>query len=356
MQNNRSISLKDAPVLLEILRGSGKNAVVECVHHGLIAVVDGFGESVFSYGESETLIFLRSTAKPLQLLPLFKLGIFDDFAALPFRESDIALMMSSHSGQAIHTKRVEELLSLIGLSPSALRCGIHSPQDETTRKELKASGLKPTVLHNTCSGKHVAMLLACLKQGFDISNYEDPMHPLEQQIQKILLEMGDLNEKEIAVGIDGCSLPTWALPLKSAALIYARLAYWQNDLPSDRPSYLKEAFKKMWMSATRFPEYIGGNNRFDTEIMRAGKQQLFSKTGTDGMQALAFLPSREFPKGLGIAVKIADGDPRFTIRPLVLKELLSRLGLWPSDKSLDAFLPPSTNLRGLTTTAARFSF
>lgn len=350
MQNTHLSNLQNAPTLVEIFRGENAKGqpIIEIVHRGLICVQNGLGEVMFARGDIKTLNHMRSTAKPFQVLPLLELGVFDDGASklLP---SDLTLMMSSHAGHSMHTSRVAELLARVGLSQKDLRCGIHPPQDDGTRKNLIRSMAKPTELHNNCSGKHTAMLMACLKHGFSIDNYEELNHPLQQRIHKLILDISDLAEQEIGMGIDGCSLPTLAMPLTNLTLMYARLAYWQEHLPEDKPPWLRAAFKRIWTAATSYPSYLAGDNRFDTELIRAGQEQIFSKTGADGMHAISVLPCKKYPTGLGIAIKIIDGDARQTIRPLVVKQLLSDLEIWPAEPKLDQFLPLFKNYRGLLT-------
>jgi L-asparaginase II len=359
MTNIHKSGLLDAPVLAEIFRGYDQQgqAIIECVHRGLIVVMHGNGQVLYEAGDIDTIVHMRSVGKPFQVLPLFDAGFFDPQrpAFKPnLTQKDVALLMSSHSGQAIHTSRVQELLDYVGLEQSVLRCGIHPPQDEVTRKNLQKSGQTFSVLHNNCSGKHVAMLMACLERGFDIASYEQPDHPLQQWIKRLIATVSDLDEHSICFGIDGCSLPSWAISLRSTALMYARLVYWQNHLPATKPAFLKHAFSTMLTSAMQYPEYLAGSDRFDTELMRAGNNQIFSKTGADGMQALAIMPSKKYPHGLGIAIKIADGDSKQSIRPLLVGALLSKLDIWPKHANLDRFMPSVTNFRGIVTGGALY--
>lgn len=359
MNNKSNAQLHHAPLLVEINRGrhASGEPIVECVHHGIISVVNSLGESLFNVGDVSTMCHLRSTAKPVQILPLFKRYVFLENGPSwnsQLKLSDVALLISSHAGEPIHTTRVQELLQIIGLKDDALRCGIHPPQDDATRKAMLFSHDVPSVLHNNCSGKHTAMLMVCLIDKLDMTSYENERHPLQQEIKDLIKTLGDVANHDISFGVDGCSLPTWAIPLQSLALIYSRLSAWQTELPKSRPSFLKDAFLKIWSSATTYPENLAGTKRFDTELIRASGGKIFSKTGADGMHALAVLPDKNFPHGLGVAIKIADGDARQTIRPLVIKELLNKFNLWPRDDSaLQKFMPSFKNFRGICTGDAR---
>src|SRR5579871_352866 len=201
MSNVFSNNLKDAPALVEIFRGTTVvgQPIVETVHHGLILVTSGDEHSLISIGDTKTMVHTRSCAKPLQALPLFRHGLFDGRPSL-LTLADVALMMSSHAGASIHTSRVAELLTANGLDESSLRCGAHPPQDEATRKDLQRRHLLPSPLHNNCSGKHIGMLLVCLKQGFDIHSYEDPHHPLQQEIKKLVADFADLQPSDLSYG------------------------------------------------------------------------------------------------------------------------------------------------------------
>jgi L-asparaginase II len=353
MNNSERPALKDAPTLVEIFRGhdAAGEPITECVHKGLISIVTGEGEIIYSQGNGQTLTHMRSTAKPFQVLPLLNLGFFDDESLKKnnLRLSDLALMMSSHGGQSFHTTRVEQLLLDLGLDSSALRCGIHPPEDNETKKFLFKNQKDATVFHNNCSGKHVAMLKVCLALGYDIGDYENPKHPLQEAIKKLIATIMDVSEDEIVVGIDGCSLPTYAVPLNAIARAYARLAFWQNQIPDDLPVWLLKAFQKIWQAATKFPEYLSGTNRFDTALIEASAPLIFSKTGADGVHALSVFPCERYKSGLGIAIKIIDGDARQNIRPLIVKHLLQAKGLWPHDPKLDRFMPAFKNYRNIVT-------
>lgn len=347
-----------APLLVEIFRGEDGSGqpIIECVHHGLIAVVNGLGEVIYAHGDIENLVHMRSTAKPFQVLPLFEMGIFKNQKRGRLKDldpCDLVLMISSHAGQDLHTTRIANLLSLLGLDENALRCGSHSPQDQATWCKLLLQQQPPTALHNNCSGKHVAMLMACLTEGYDINSYEEINHPLQQRIKALVAQLADLAEEDIYWGIDGCSLPSFVIPLNKLALMYARLSLWQFFPKAGEPSWIGPAFNKIWTSVVAHPEYLAGENRFDTILIRAGGQTIFSKAGADGLQALAIRPCDRFPHGLGIAIKVADGDPKQTTRALVVKALLEQLGLWPQEPALLKLVPQFKNFRGLVTGGAR---
>lgn len=354
-------SLFNAPVLAELYRGFDQEGapIIERVHHGIIAVVDGRGQMIFSHGDVNFFAHMRSCAKLFQILPLFEMGFFDDDEAqtkLALTPADLVLMMSSHAGEPLHTARVDELLKKLGLDHHALRCGIHAPYDTATFCELLRRQQKPNELHNNCSGKHLGMLIACLRQGFDRHSYEEPSHPLQVWIKRLIALVADINVNDMSFGIDGCSLPSLVMPLKNLALMYARLALWATTSTASTPAFVPRACRMMWDAIGAYPEYLAGNKRFDSVLIRASKGRIVSKGGADGIISLAIAPFERYPHGLGITIKIADGDPKQHIRPLVVKTILEGLDLWPQDSALLEFLPPTKNFRGLITGSARCRF
>lgn len=347
---NHTHQLNKAPSLVEISRGIDVDgaAIAEIIHRGLVAVVDGLGRSLLTIGDDTTRIHLRSCAKPVQLLPLIESNGLGAVSEEPY---DRALLMSSHTGARIHTERVKAILAENNLDETALRCGIHPPHDDEARRELHLLQQKPSTLHNNCSGKHTAMILACRALDLDEKNYDDVDHELQRLIKKHLATLGDLSPDLIGHGIDGCSLPSWVMPIKNIALIYARMAYWQT--PNVNSDFYRRAFVSMWQSAIDYPEYLSGDGKLDCEVIRFGHGAIFSKTGADGMHALSFLPCNNYPHGLGVVIKIVDGDLRQTTRALIIKQVLDLLGL--SSTFLKKFLPLTTNHRGLTTCAINVS-
>ncbi len=319
-------NIAKAPILLSSQRGP----VIECVHRGLVAVLDGEGQLIECWGDIDTLVHTRSTAKPFQVLPLLKIAQLE--------LEDLVLFMSSHAGEDLHTSRVAQVLADFGWQKNQLRCGAHPPQSQQALFDLYQRHEQPSVLHNNCSGKHTAMLIICHKLKLDPNSYEELSHPVQNLIKAEIARFADLNEADLVSGIDGCSMPSFCLPLKNLALAYARLAYW----PDTELVAMRQAVKQ-------FPEYLAGPGRFDTELIKASEGAIFSKSGADGMHALAIMPNQQFTKGLGIVIKIADGDAKQTTRPAIIKSLLTRWGLWPTSLMLESFLPSIKNYRGQDT-------
>ena len=305
--------------LVQVTRGQrGNEPSIEIEHEGAIAVVSGDGSLLGSVGDMQKLIHLRSAAKPFQFLPFLLTGLHADLA-------DIAVMISSHSGENVHTERVQALLERAGLTCEHLQCGVHAPYHASTRQALLENRQQASVLHNNCSGKHMAMLMVCQAKGWSLENYLDLEHPLQQWIVDLLLSSSGAAKEMLGVGIDGCSAPTFMLPLYNVAKAYSEMAQAQNPDPLAR----------IFEAGVKHPELVAGSDRADTFLMQALPGQLFAKVGADGVLAMALAPTQKFKQGLGIAIKIFDGDSAYTARPLVAIEVLRQLGLLPtSDKDL----------------------
>jgi L-asparaginase II len=337
-----------AEPLVEVKRGS----ITESRHRGHIAVVEPDGNIIASAGALNTVTFLRSSAKPLQAIPLLVTGAADRFG---FTDREVALACASHNGEPIHTEVVLSMLRKIGLGPEALRCGVHEPYGVEAARELRERGEQPNALHNNCSGKHAGMLAVALHLGAPIDNYESPENPVQKAIADAVSQFSGVPVTDMAVGIDGCAAPIFGITVKAMALAYARLV----SPPESFDKITRGACERIVRVMNASPELIGGtSDRLDTEIMRAAPGRVISKVGADGVYTAGIKPCKEWPKGLGLAFKIEDGDDKIA-RPPVAIEALRQLGVL-RDESLEAVAKyaffPVCNRRGDLVGEIRASF
>ena len=305
-----------AEPLVEVRRGP----IVESRHRGHIAVLEPHGHMLAEAGVADTVVYLRSSLKPFQALPLLLSGAADHFG---FNDKEVALACASHNGEPMHTEIVTGMLHKIGVGPEQLQCGVHEPYGRAAAQTLRERGEKPNALHNNCSGKHAAMLVVAKHLGAPLETYLDPQHPVQQAIFEAVSKLSDVPVKEFILGTDGCSAPVVAMPLKSMALAYARLV---NPLQGFDLE-LREACKRIVKVMTTYPELIGGTtDRLDTEIMKAVPGQLISKVGAEGVYTAGILPNARYREGFGLALKIEDGDDH-RARPTVVIEALRQLGM-----------------------------
>ena len=203
------------PILVELTRGTQQ----ESLHRGAIAVARANGELIAAAGELEHPIFPRSAIKPLQALPLLETGAADRYA---FGPRELAIACGSHSGTPEHAATVATMLALAGLDAAALGCGTQEPLDAAASRELVRAGLAATALHHNCSGKHAGMLATAAHKAEPIDAYWLPAHPVQIRIRQTLEAMTGRGLRADVRGIDGCSVPNWALPLANLAAAFAR--------------------------------------------------------------------------------------------------------------------------------------
>jgi L-asparaginase II len=320
--NNQEIPSPEP--LVEITRGG----ITESRHRGHVVGVVPNGSIAAYIGTPETVTYLRSSAKPHQAIPLVASGAADHFG---FNEQEIALACASHSGEPIHTEIAAGMLKKIGLGPEALKCGVHEPFSPEAARALREKGEEANILQNNCSGKHAGMLALALHLDAPTETYDEPANPVQLAIGKTISAFSGVPIEDMAVGVDGCGVPVFGITVRAMALMYARLV---SPLP-EFDEQTREACARIVSAMTVHPELVGGtSDRLDTEIMRAAKGRLVSKVGAEGVYTLAVLPCDDWPLGLGLALKIEDGDD-YRARPTVVVESLRQLGIL-ANESLEA--------------------
>lgn len=307
-----------------------RGGYVENRHFGAAAVCTPAGRVVATVGDPAVRVFLRSAAKPIQLLPLLMAGGISEFK---LTDAEIAVMCSSHTGQVEHVERVGRLLGKAGFSEADLSCGIHKPLELESTNEPACENSPRTQLHNNCSGNHAGQLLACRLLGYSTADYLDSSHPLQRQTRDLVAQFASLDGNEIEVGVDGCGLSAYRLPLTNAARIYALLA---DSAAADLASTLREPIGRIINAMTSNPEMVGGPGRFTTNLIRQTGGRVLGKEGAKGFYGAAV----KGPVALGVAVKIADGSEE--CRSGVVLEILRQAGALSSTEfaALRAYYSP----------------
>jgi L-asparaginase II len=281
------------PILVEVRRGT----LVESIHRGAIAIAEANGKVVFSLGHIEVPVFPRSAVKLMQAIPLVESGAADAFG---LDDGELAIACGSHSGEAKHLAAVQSILAKSGIEERCLACGAHLPMSDRAARELERAGRSPSAIHNNCSGKHACMLATAKYLGLGLEGYERLDHPVQKAIRRIISETCGVELGLESIGIDGCSVPTFAVPLRAMAVGMARLGTGQ-ELPVVRAV----AVRRLMDACFAQSELVAGEGRLDTIVMRAFGPKVFVKGGAEGVHCAA-LPDI----GWGIAVKIDDGAKR----------------------------------------------
>lgn len=281
------------PILIEVTRGP----LVESWHRGAVAIAAPSGALALRLGDVERPVYPRSAVKALQALPLIESGAADRFG---FGMPEIALACGSHAGTERHTHLAAAMLARAGLDQDDLGCGAHLPLGSSAASALVAVGELPSQLHNNCSGKHAGMLATAVHLGEPTAGYWDVSHPVQRRIHQALAEITGLPLGADVRGIDGCSVPNWAMPLSVLARAFAKLVTGEG-MPAERRAAVARILDACWEQ----PDMVAGKSRADTVVMRALPRQVYMKTGAEGVYCGAF------PElGLGFALKIDDGAKR----------------------------------------------
>jgi L-asparaginase II len=289
------------PVLVEVLRG----AHVESRHCGAVAVVDADGAVVCALGDIERPIFPRSAVKLLQALPLVESGAAERFGLI---DSELAQACASHSGEPEHVATSAAVLAKAGLDVNALECGTHWPTREPVLRGMLSRLETATPLHNNCSGKHAGFVcVACqlaLARGAEPAEftrgYIRPEHPAMREVSAALAAATGADLDKAPRGTDGCSIPTFGIPLRALALGFARAGTGQGLSPGRARAALR-----LRQAIAKAPFHVAGSQRFDTLVMQALGERVCCKVGAEGVYCAAF------PElGLGVALKIDDGQVR----------------------------------------------
>ena len=287
------------PVLVHALRG----AAIESQHRGAIAVVDADGTLHTALGDTRRPVFPRSAVKVLQALPLVESGAAERYG---LTDEELALACASHGGEPQHAQAAAAMLAKAGMDVSALECGAHWPYFDGAIKAMATAGQQPTALNNNCSGKHAGFVcLGCLMaEGHDrdrrafLSGYIKADHPVMREVTAALQAATGHDLTNTPVGVDGCSIPTFAVPLHNLAHAFARVGTGVGL----RAGHARAALR-LRQAVAKAPHMVAGTGRFDSRVMQRLGQRVFCKVGAEGVYCAA-LPEL----GLGVALKMDDGN------------------------------------------------
>lgn len=304
-----------------------RGPLVENIYRGDAAIVDGSGRLLYQVGDAAKVSFWRSSAKPIQAMPLVMTGAAERFG---FGAEHLAVFCASHNGEKVHTQTILDAMRLAGLTPDQLRCGVHNPFDSETLQAMADAGEQPGTVHNNCSGKHTGMLAMAKHLGLPLDNYLTPDSELQQLILKTVAQVVGLPAERIAIGVDGCGVPVFGLPVHNMALAFARLAD-----PATMPESMGEAGRRFRDAMMQYPYNVAGRNRICTELMGLPGRRFVAKSGAEGVYCVGALPeavaaspvlrAAGITGGVGIAVKVEDGNK--DIRHLMTVEIMRQLGL-----------------------------
>ena len=328
-----------------------RGGLLENTHKVSVAVVDSAGKLLVSCGNPHRQTLIRSAAKPAQALAIMETGGFDEFG---FEDADLALMCASHSSEEIHVERTLSMLSKVGATEGDLQCGGHPALSDRINRKWAREDYEPTGLCSNCSGKHVGMIAGAKALGSSVADYNMPAHPMQIAVQKCMAEICDLPMEGVGWGIDGCNLPTPAVPLDRLARLYAKMASAQDgNLGGNDGRELRLA--QIYRAMTTYPALVAGEGRFCTLLMEAFEGRLVGKLGADGCYGIGIRASEDTRRlgssgSVGISVKIEDGN--IEILYAAVCEVLEQLDIGSPavrDKLAAFHHPKKLNTKGVQT-------
>jgi L-asparaginase II len=264
--------------------------------------------------------------KAIQALPLVETGTADAYG---FGDRELALACASHSGEPAHVELAQAMLAKAGLDKSALECGAHWPSGHGAEIALARAGGSPNALHNNCSGKHSGFLCTCVHAGIAHRGYVQAGHAFQEMVRDAMQAVTGAAHDSNNRATDGCSIPTYAVPLKSFALGFARMATGRGFGPERA-----KAAKRLLSACMAEPFLVAGTGKADVALMQAAPGRIFVKTGAEGVYCAA-VPEL----GLGIALKCDDGAGR-AAEVMIAAVLAKLLG---ADEALAANLLEQAN-------------
>lgn len=280
-----TLTVQDS-VELAVVERSG---FVESRHVGAAVVLSPDGEVVARLGNAEALILPRSSMKPLQAVACLTAGAVLD-------GEQLALSTASHSGTDRHAAVVRDVLAEVGLNEDALACPPAWPGDVATRDDMIREHGAPAAVRMNCSGKHAAMLRACVSTGWPTEGYLDPSHPLQVHIREVVERL--IGEKVAHTAIDGCGAPVYAMSLTALARGIHRVG-----TASERSPFALHRVAGALVRAVReHPWTIEGPGRPDTIAIES--LGVFAKGGAEGVMVMVA------PNGTTVALKMLDGSLR----------------------------------------------
>lgn len=324
--------------------------IVENRHRVHAAIVDANGNILYTVGDPSRVTLIRSAAKPAQALAILETGAFEQFY---FDDADLALMCASHNSEDMHISRAQSMLAKIQAKETDLRCGGHAATSDAVNKSWIKADYTPTEICNNCSGKHVGMMAGAKCLGADVSDYHLPKNPMQLLVKRIVGDLANLEGDEVKWAIDGCNLPTPAIPLYSLAQMYGTLAA-AADLYKDNNSQQRlQSLARIFHAMTGYPELVGGEGRFCTRLMTAFQGNLVGKVGADACYGIGIRASEQTRNlgtdpAIGIAIKIEDGN--IAILYSAVMEILEQLGigtLETREKLADFHHPKLLNTAGV---------
>ncbi|KAI9168017.1 hypothetical protein HJFPF1_04161 [Paramyrothecium foliicola] len=309
-----------------------RGGLVENIHHVHVVVIDSQGKILYAVGNPSRITLARSAAKPAQALAVLETGGFRDAG---FDEIDLALMRASHNSEERHVNQARKMLAKAKAQEANYRCGGHPSLNPGVNQAWAKLGLDTTGgIYNNCSSKHSGMMAGALALGARTEDYHLPEHPMQILVKQVVEELCS-DPSQVQWAVDGCNLPAPAFPLYCLAHMYAWFAGAADSAARNEACSAQATDSaRIFYAMTNYPEFVGGDGRFCSELMAEYRGQLIGKVGADGCYGVGVRESEQTRRlgatgSIGIAVKVDDGN--LDILYAVVMEVLEQLKIGKAD-------------------------
>ncbi|MEH7178323.1 asparaginase [Neobacillus vireti] len=294
---------------LEVLVEETRAGLVENIHTGVICGVNEQLQTVYHVGDVNHYTYFRSAAKPIQAIPVFLSNIIEKYN---LTNEEAALFTASHRGETYHIAALESMLKKLPVKEEELFCPPSYPLNVGPREELLRKNVEKRRLYHNCSGKHMGFITVCRELGYPVEGYWEESHPLQQQLLNILSTLSEVPVSKITVGLDGCGVPVFAIPLQNMAITYLKLAC--PDLIND--SSLQHAVSKMTGIMNEHPLMVA-SERFICSILLQDTN-IVAKGGAQGVYCFGLKNEK-----LGFALKVLNGSE--DVWPNIVASILEQI-------------------------------
>lgn len=278
----------------ELLVEEYRGEVLECVHRGHICGVSDDGEVKYYAGDTEFLTFLRSSAKPIQVLPIVEKGLDKKYG---LTNKEITVMTGSHRAETFHVEALESLMDKVGIKEEQLVCNPTYPLGIKAKEDLLKDNKPARRIYHNCSGKHFGILTLCTFLGCGTEDYFDIKNSAQQEILRHISILADYPKEDIRIGTDGCGVPVFAMPIRYLAKAYMRLAC-PDLIKEDK---IREAVEKITGLMNENYEMVAGTDRICSLLLM--DKNIVAKGGAKGVYCFGLREER-----LGFSIKIMDGS------------------------------------------------
>ncbi len=285
-----------------------RSGVFDLVRYGYVCIVDENSNVLYQAGDSDDFVFYRSASKPIQALPIIQMGLDKKYG---LTDEEVTIISGSHVGMPVHEQVILSILKKTGFEEDMLVMKETFPTHVASNEERIKKGLPRRKAFHNCAGKHCALLMIQRELGGDPKDYWKTDSLANNEIEKVIKEMSEVDE--IKIGIDGCGVPVFSVPIKGIANAYKNLAC----IDTIKNESLRNAALKNTQNIANYPDMMRGEGYLCSIINY--DPNIVGKGGANGVYGFGLKKER-----LGVSFKFVDGNE--TSWPFLILEILRSIG------------------------------